>query len=221
MRPAMQKVGGVLAATLFCVLVSAELHAQTEAEAVATSLAVCKGGETVAGHPDKSQYLPCEQYIDANIKHNSDTVKWMLEQINNRKSYAQQVSTDYYARDEIVQWIIVILSLFTTISAALTKLYPKLTIGRIDFAIAPIILSALIAAVTSIHAYYQFDEYRRLSQNMAEDLAELEHDIHFLLFRHAASQQGEQVNEDTISNWHERLKAIMQRYSQRETGNGV
>ena len=42
----------------------------------------------------------------------------------------------------------------------------------IDFAIAPIVLSAMIAAVASINAYYQFDEYRRLSQNMAEDLTE-------------------------------------------------
>ena len=217
----MQKVGGILAATLLYVLVPAELHAQTEAEAVATSLAICKGDETVGDNDDKGQYLPCEQYIDAHIKHNSDTVKWMLEQIDNRKSYAEQVSTDYYARDEVVQWIIVILSLLTTISAALTKLYPKLSLGRVDFAIAPIILSATIAAVTSIHAYYQFDEYRRLSQNMADDLAELQEDIHFLLLRHAASEQGEQVNEDTINDWHERLKTIMQRYSQRETGNGV
>ena len=217
----MQKVGGILAATLLYVLVPAELHAQTEAEAVATSLAICKGDEAVGDNDDKSQYLPCEQYIDAHIKHNADTVKWMLEQVDNRKSYAEQVSTDYYARDEVVQWIIVILSLLTTISAALTKLYPKLTLGRVDFAIAPIILSAMIAAVTSIHAYYQFDEYRRLSQNMADDLAELQEDIHFLLLRHAASEQGEQVNEDTINDWHERLKTIMQRYSQRETGNGV
>jgi hypothetical protein len=106
-----------------------------------------------------------------------------LEQIDNRKSYAEQVSTNYYVRDEAVQWIIVILSLST-------KLYPKLTLGRVDFAIALIILSAMIAAVTSIHAYYQFDEYRRLSQNMADDSAELQEDIHFLLLRHAASEQG-------------------------------
>jgi hypothetical protein len=56
---------------------------------------------------------------------------------------------------------------------------------------------------------------------MAEDLAELQEDIHFLLLRHAASEQVERVNEDTINDWHDRLKTIMQRYSQRETGNGV
>jgi len=36
-----------------------------------------------------------------------------------------------------------------------------------------------------------------------------------------SSQQKDQVNEDTINDWHQRLKTIMQRYSQRETGNGV
>lgn len=79
----------------------------------------------------------------------------------------------------------------------------------------------MIAAVTSIAAYYQYDEYRRLSQNMADELAELEADMHFLVLRHVAGQQEGQVNEDTINDWHERLKTIMQRYSQRETGNGV
>ena len=56
---------------------------------------------------------------------------------------------------------------------------------------------------------------------MAEDLTELEADIHFLVLRHVASQRKDQVNEDTIAEWHERLRMIMQRYSQRETGNGV
>ncbi len=79
----------------------------------------------------------------------------------------------------------------------------------------------MIAAVTSINAYYQFDEYRRLSQNMAEDLTELEADIHFLVLRHVSSQGKDQVNQDTINDWHERLRTILQRYSQRESGNGV
>ena len=122
---------------------------------------------------------------------------------------------------KLSQWIIVILSLFTTISAAITKLYPKLNIRGVDFAVAPIILSALIAAVTSINAYYQFDEYRRLSQNMADDLVELERDIHFLVLRHAAGRGQQLVDEDTINQWHDRLRTILQRYSQRETGNGV
>jgi hypothetical protein len=223
MRSAKRTLDGILAAILLCVFVPAALHAQTdtEAEAVATSLAICKDDQAAGDDDDEDEYEPCEQYIDANIKNNADTVKWMLEQIDNRKTYAQQVSTDYYSRDEIIQWIIVVLSLFTTISAAITKLYPKLAYRGIDFAVAPIILASMIAAVTSINAYYQFDEYRRLSQNMADDLAELEEDIHFLLLRHAASERGEQVNEDTINDWHERLRTIMQRYSQRETGNGV
>jgi hypothetical protein len=96
-----------------------------------------------------------------------------------------------------------------------------LNIRGVDFAVAPIILSALIAAVTSINAYYQFDEYRRLSQNMADDLVELERDIHFLVLRHAAGRGQQLVDEDTINQWHDRLRTILQRYSQRETGNGV
>lgn len=221
MRSARQKVDGILAAILLCVLGAADLHAQTdtEAEAAATSLAICKGEQAVGG--DEGELGPCEQYIDANVKNHADTVKWMLDRIHSWKHYAQQVSDSYYGSEERTQWIIVILSLLTTISAAITKLYPKLNVGGVDFAIAPIVLSAMIAAVTSIGAYYKFDEYRGLSQSMADDLAELQSDIHFLVLRHVASQPQEYVNEDTINEWHERLKTIIQRYSQREAGNGV
>jgi hypothetical protein len=82
----------------------------------------------------------------------------------------------------------------------------------------------LIAAVTSINAYYQFDEYRRLGQNLADDLTELEADINFGLFRHAAERRenpSAELDEAMINEWHDRLKTIMQRYSARETGNGV
>jgi hypothetical protein len=223
MRLAGQKAAGVMlvAALLYAVL-PAGLHAQTDEQGGGgsvseTPLAVCDDDE----QDDAVALEPCEDYLDANIESDADTVKWMLEQIKGRKAYAEQVSTIYYGRDEIVQWIIVILSLLTTISAAITKLYPKLTLRGMDFALAPIILSSMIAAVTSINAYYQFDEYRRLSQNMADDLTELEADIHFMVLRHVSSQQKDQVNEDTINDWHQRLKTIMQRYSQRETGNGV
>ncbi|MGH6917105.1 MAG: hypothetical protein ACREJ0_05295, partial [Geminicoccaceae bacterium] len=76
-------VGGSLAAILFCLLLSTGLCAQTdkEAEEVAASLAVCKGIETdVEGEEEEiNQYQPCEQYIDANIRNNADTVKWILE----------------------------------------------------------------------------------------------------------------------------------------------
>jgi uncharacterized membrane protein (DUF485 family) len=222
MRPAVQTAAAaMLVATLLCAALPAGLHAQTDeqpGDASWAPLAVCEDDEEEG---DDEEFEPCEEYLDANIKSDADTVKWMLEQIKDRKTYAEQISTVYYGRDEIVQWIIVILSLLTTISAAITKLYPKLTMRGIDFAIAPIVLSSMIAAVTSINAYYQFDEYRRLSQNMAEDLTELEADIHFLVLRHVSSQGKDQVNQDTINDWHERLRTILQRYSQRESGNGV
>ena len=92
------------------------------------------------------------------------------------------------------------------------------------FALIRIILVALISAVTSITAYYQFDEYQRLGENLADDLTELGSDINFGLLRHVAGNPGDratEVNEETINEWHERLKTIMQRYSGRETGNGV
>jgi hypothetical protein len=220
-----KSVGGSLAAMLFCLLLSTGLCAQTdkEAEEVATSLAICKGIETDVerGEEELNQYQPCEQYIDANIKNNADTVKWILEQIDINKDGAEDISNDYYRNDQILQMIIIVLSLLTTISAAITKLYPKLNVMGIDFALAPIVLSALIAAVTSINAYYQFYQYSTLSQSMADDLTELEGDIHFTVLRHVAGQSQEQINEDTINDWQNRLKTIMQRYSQRETGNGV
>lgn len=215
-----RSVGGMLATVLLRLLLPAGGSAQTEEQAgdpaTGTPLAVCDDEEQVGYRFD-----PCEEYIDGNIENHADSIKWILARITSWKTYAQEVSDAGYARSEVVQWIIVILSFLTTISAAITKLYPKLAIRGIDFAIAPIVLSALIAAVTSINAYYQFDEYRRLSQNMADDLEELETDIHFLVLRHVASQRQDQVDEDTIAEWHERLKTIMQRYSQRETGNGV
>ncbi|HEX5079263.1 MAG TPA: hypothetical protein VFV80_08950 [Geminicoccaceae bacterium] len=138
-----------------------------------------------------------------------------------RANNAKHVSNDYYRNDQILQMTIVLLSLLTTISAAITKLYPKLNVGGIDFALAPIVLSALIAAVTSVNAYYQFYQYSTLSQSLADDLTELEGDIHFTVLRHVAGQSQGQVNEDTINDWHDRLKTILQRYSQRETGDGI
>jgi hypothetical protein len=219
-----KSVGGSLAAMLFYLLLSTGLCAQTdkEAEEVATSLAICKGVETdVEVEEEINKYQPCEQYIDENIKDNADTVKWMLEHIDMQKDHALDVSNDYYRNDQILQMTIIILSLLTTISAAITKLYPKLNIRGIDFALAPIVLSALIAAVTSINAYYQFYQYSQLGQNMADDLTALEADIYFTVLRHVAGPSQEQINDDTINDWQDRLKTIMQSYSQREKGNGV
>jgi len=213
-------VGGSLAAMLLCLLFSTGLCAQTdkEAEEVATSLAICKDVELEAEEEETNQYQPCEQYIDENIKNNADTVKWILEQIDVKKDYATDISNDYYRNDQILQMIIIVLSLLTTVSAAITKLYPKLTVRGIDFALAPIVLSALIAAVTSINAYYQYSE---LGQSMADDLRELEADIYFTVLRHVAGQSQAQVDDDTINDWQDRLKTILQRYSGRNTGNGV
>jgi hypothetical protein len=216
--------GGSLAAMLLCLLLSAGLYAQTdkEAEEVATSLAICKGVEfgAEAEEEEINQYQPCEQYIDENIKDNADTVKWMLEQIDIKKDHAADISNDYYRNDQILQMIIILLSLLTTISAAITKLYPKLNVRGIDFALAPIVLSALIAAVTSINAYYQFYQYSELGQSMADDLRELEADIYFTVLRHVAGQSQEQVDDDQINDWQDRLKTIMQRYGAGGTGNG-
>jgi hypothetical protein len=203
MRSARQKAGGVLAAILLYVFVPADLHAQTdkESEAVATSLAICKDNEP--DDNEENKYQPCEQYIDANIANSADPIKWMIEEIDHRKDHAREVTNTFLVRDEIVQWILVILSLLTAISTAIAKGYPKLNIRGIDFALAAIVLFSMVAAVTSISAYYQFDEYRRVSQNLADDLTELETDIHFGLLRHGASRQGDrsvEVNKDTIND---------------------
>jgi hypothetical protein len=225
-KPAMQKpVSGSLAVALLCIFLSTDLNAQTdEAADVAATLAICKGDETVSDDEDENQFQPCEQYIDANTEESADILKWMIEEIEDRKNHALQAANGFLVRDEIVQWILVILSLLTTISTAITKGYPKLNIRGLDFAIVPIILSSLIAAVTSINAYYQFDEYRRLGQNQADDLTELQTDINFGLLRHAAERQqnpSAELDEEMINEWQDRLRTIMQRYSARETGNGV
>jgi hypothetical protein len=127
-KPALQKpVGGSLAVALLCLLLSSDLWAQTdsEAEEVARSLAICKGVQTETEHDN--EYEPCEQYIDANVQDSADTLKWMVEEIERRKEHAQQATSTYLVRDEIVQWILVALSLLTTIATAITKAYPKLT----------------------------------------------------------------------------------------------
>jgi len=220
-RPAIHKSASViLAAALICVLLPGGLCAQVDEQTgdpgVATPLSVCEDDGQ-----GTSKYTPCEAYIDGNLKNQADTIKWILGRITRWKVYAQQVSDSYLRNDEISQWIIIVLSFLTTISAAVTKLYPDLNIRKLEFAIVPIVLSSLIAAVTSVGAYYKFDEYRSLSQSMADDLTELEADINFVMLRYASSQRQESVNDDTINDWHERLNTIIQRYSQRETGDGI
>ena len=127
----MRKVAAIFAAILFSALGQAELHAQTEteAEAVATSLAVCKD-EEAAGDDDQDELEPCEQYIDANVKDDADTLKWMLAQIEGRKAYANQVSLTYYRRDEIVpmdhRYLEFVHNHFRSYNEALSKIeYPR------------------------------------------------------------------------------------------------
>lgn len=219
-----EPLGGFLAIALVGLLLSTALCAQTDAQDVATTVTICKDIETEIGDEDENPFAPCEQFIDATVHKSADTIKWIIGEIEKRKSYARHATDVYYTRSGILQWIIIMLSLLTTIATAITKGYPKLIIKRVDFALIPIILAALISAVTSISAYYQFDEYQRLGQNLADDLTELESDINFGLLRHVADHSGDratEVDEETINEWHERLKTIMQRYSGRETGNGV
>jgi hypothetical protein len=122
-----------------------------------------------------------------------------------------------------VQWILVTLAFMITIAASITKGYPELVIWKIDFAMIPIVLGALSAAVTSVSVYYQFDVYRKLNQTVAYDLEELERNIHFAIFRHAASRDRDtgKIDQEAINEWLERFETIMQRYLEREAGNGA
>jgi hypothetical protein len=85
MRPAAQKVAGamVVAALLYAVP-PAGLYAQTDERAgdpgLGVPLDVCEDDEQ-----DDAEFEPCGDYLDANIKSDADTVKWMLEQIKDRK----------------------------------------------------------------------------------------------------------------------------------------
>jgi hypothetical protein len=131
---AMQKsVSGCLVIALFCLFLSTGPRAQTDTEAkdVATSLAVCKAVEADVEDGDENEYRPCEQYIDANTEDSADTIKWIIEEIDERKKHAQEVTSTFFVRDEIVHWILVILSLLTTISTVITKVYPKLNVKEL------------------------------------------------------------------------------------------
>jgi hypothetical protein len=158
---------------------------------------------------------PCDEFIEANVEDNADTVKWLLDEIKDREEDPAQSSNALYTRDQLVQWALVVPAFLLTLATAITKAYPELRIKQIDFGMIPIALAALSAAVTSLNVYYQFDEYRRLNQMIAYDLAELKSDINFAIFRHAASRASNdtaRINEDAINEWHERFDAIMQRY---------
>jgi hypothetical protein len=208
----------LLVALLYTLLLPGGLHAQTDVPAdeaaLDTSVAIC-------GKEEESVY-PCDQYIDAHIEDNANTVKWLLEEIKDREGDSTQASTALYTRDQVVQWTLVVLAFVLTIATTITKAYPKLKIKQLDFAMIPVALAALSAAVTSLSVYYEFDQYRRLNQTVAYDLAVLKSDIHFAIFRHAASRPDEtvRIDEDAINEWHERFDTIMQRYLAREAGNG-
>ena len=224
----MQKwVSGTLAAILFHVLIPAGLHAQTAERAgeavLATPLAVC---EEKAGEGEISDVIrayPCEQYIDKNVSDDANTIKYLLKIINDNQRESMNDSYVLYAHDQTVQWILVALAFMITIAAVITKSYPELKIKKVDFAMVPIVLAALSAAVTSINVYYQFGQYMRLNENVWYDLSELKSDIHFAIFRHVEAGKRDdsaKIDEDTINAWHDRLEQIMQRYFQRESGAG-
>jgi hypothetical protein len=220
----MQKsVTGILIVILCYILLPVGLYAQTDEQTNAaildTSLAICDN----EANGDEGADHPCSRYIDANIENHPDTIKWLLGVIEDRGSSSTQASSTLYRRDQIVQWILVALAFMITIAASITKGYPKLMIWKVDFAIIPIILGALSAAVTSVSVYYQFDVYRKLNQTVAYDLEELELDIHFAIFRHAASRDRGtgKIDQEAINEWLERFETIMQRYLERESGNGA
>jgi hypothetical protein len=213
--------GALTAILLHMILLPTGLHAQTDEPADEpasdASLAICD--EEASG---EEGVYPCDRFLYANIEDDADTVKWLLEQIKSREDHSMQTSNTLYARDQMIQWSLVVLALILTVATAITKAYPKLKVGSIDFAMIPIALAALSAAVTSLSVYYEFDEYRRLNQAAAYDLAELKSDINFAVFRHAASQgraETRKIDEHAINEWHERFNTIMQRYLAREGGN--
>ena len=125
----MQKsVNGMLAIILFYVLLPVELYAQTDEQTNAanldTSLAICDN----EANADEGADHPCNRYIDANIENHADTIKWLLEVIEDRESSSTQATGTIYKRDQIVQWILVSLAFMITIAASITKGYPELMI---------------------------------------------------------------------------------------------
>ena len=146
----MQKsVNGILIIILCYILLPAGLSAQEDNQADAaildTSLGVC-----VNEYGEEDTVHPCNRYIDANIEGHADTIKWLLELIQDRESSSKKASDALYARDQIVQWTLVVLALMTTIAAAITKGNPELKVYKIDFAIIPIILASSSAAVVGL-----------------------------------------------------------------------
>ena len=184
------------------------------------SLEICDKAEN---REEEGEY-PCDEFIEANIEDHADAVRWLLDEIKNHEDDSVQSSNALYTRDQIVQWTLVALAFMLTITTTITQAYPKLKIRKIDFAMVPIALAAFSAAVTSLSVYYQFDDYRRLNQTVAYDLAELKSDIHFAVFRHAAASreraEAGKINQDAINEWHERLDTILQRYLAHEAGEG-
>jgi cytochrome b subunit of formate dehydrogenase len=126
-------------------------------------LEICDKAEN---REEEGEY-PCDEFIEANIEDHADAVRWLLDEIKNHEDDSVQSSNALYTRDQIVQWTLVALAFMLTITTTITQAYPKLKIRKIDLAMVPIALAAFSAAVTSLSVYYQFDDYRRLNQTVA------------------------------------------------------
>jgi hypothetical protein len=83
---------------LFMLLLPGGLQAQTEEPADEAAL---DASVAICGREEESVY-PCDQFIDANIEDNANTVKWLLEEIKDREGDSIEISSTLYTRDQMI-----------------------------------------------------------------------------------------------------------------------
>jgi hypothetical protein len=95
-----KSVSGILTVLVCYILLPAALCAQTDEQTNAAildrSLAICDAEPNGDEGPDH----PCNRYIDANIENHADTVKWLLEVINDHENSSTRASSTLYKRDQ-------------------------------------------------------------------------------------------------------------------------
>ena len=160
----------------------------------------------------------CDDFIFEVQPEFANAIIYILDGINSQKKYAKNLSKKHRSLDEIVHWILIALGVLLTVVTTFSSKYPKYNFGvgkyRIPLPILPIFLSAIVSAVTSVSAYYKFDEYRKLNYGIAVAISELQSEIHFRLLM--VDKDPQKITEKTIFEWRDRMDAIFNRYAEME-----
>lgn len=163
----------------------------------------------------------CDQYIIDVLGSNiSQPVIWLLEGLDRQINGAKDRFQSALGNRTIIQMIVIFAGLVTTISTAIAKSYPNRSFMRIDLSLLPIILSALVTALTSVEAYFRYAENAKRHDDVINALSELSSEIQFTIVMGASERNKEpidrrfQIDEDVLAEWYKEAQAIMKSYAE-------